>query len=137
MTSRLLAMTILLPALLLHGAPARAEPGALLQLDGTDGCISNDGTAGACAQGRGLAGALDLAISADGASVYVASFSSDAVAVLARNESRKEGPIGKLAQPPGDAGCVSETGAGPCTDGRGLVDAFAVGGMTKSCGSRA
>jgi len=29
---------------------------------------------------------------------------------------------GDLTQPAGTAGCISETGAGPCTDGHGLID---------------
>jgi DNA-binding beta-propeller fold protein YncE len=33
---------------------------------------------------------------------------------------------GALTQPAGSAGCVSETGAGPCANGHGLVSPFGV-----------
>jgi DNA-binding beta-propeller fold protein YncE len=33
---------------------------------------------------------------------------------------------GRIRQPPGAAGCISETGAGPCADGRALIRAYAV-----------
>lgn len=123
---RLALFPTLLHALVALGASsALAQPGALVQLDGTDGCISKDGSGGECAQGSGLAGALDLAVSPDGASVYVASFSSDAVAMLRRNESKAAGPIGKLTQD-ATGGCVSESGAAPCVGGRGLHNPFAV-----------
>jgi len=115
---------VALQALLAGGA--LAEPGALVQLAGTDGCISKDGTGGACAQGAGLAGALDVVVTKDGSGVYVASFSSDAVAALSRNRRSALGPVGKLTQAPGADACASETGAGPCADGVGLRDPFAV-----------
>ena len=56
-----------------------------------------------------------VAVSPDGKSVYVASYGSDAVARLNRNTT-----TGAITQPAGSAGCVSETGAGPCADGHGL-----------------
>jgi DNA-binding beta-propeller fold protein YncE len=49
-----------------------ATTGALTQLTGEAGCVSEDARDG-CAQGRGLWGAHALAISPDGRSVYVAS----------------------------------------------------------------
>lgn len=64
--------------------PAFAVRGALVQLGRTDGCISNDGTGGECTAGIGLAGAFDLDITGDGRGLYVASLSSGAVAVFAR-----------------------------------------------------
>jgi DNA-binding beta-propeller fold protein YncE len=106
---------------------ALAEPGALTQLAGTDGCISNDGTGGECTPGKGLAGALDVAVSADGGGVYVASYSNAAVAILSRNRSKAAGPIGQLTQAASPDGCVSETGdGGQCVDGKGLAESFAV-----------
>jgi DNA-binding beta-propeller fold protein YncE len=33
---------------------------------------------------------------------------------------------GAISQPAGTAGCVSETGAGPCADGHGLSGPFGV-----------
>ncbi|HSF01434.1 MAG TPA: hypothetical protein VLA62_00395, partial [Solirubrobacterales bacterium] len=80
----------------------------------TAGCISQTG-AGPCAGGHALDGSRGVAVSADGKSVYVASFNSDAVARLHRNTT-----TGAITQPAGTAGCVSLTGAGPCADGHGL-----------------
>jgi DNA-binding beta-propeller fold protein YncE len=57
-----------------------------------------------------------VAVSADGKSVYIASSASDAVVRLTRGTTS-----GGIAQPAGTAGCVSETGAGPCADGHALV----------------
>ena len=56
-----------------------------------------------------------MAVSADGKSVYVTSYNSDAVARFNRNTT-----TGAISQPAGSAGCVSETGSGPCADGHGL-----------------
>ncbi len=62
-----------------------------------------------------------MAVSADGKSVYVASILSDAVVRFNRNTT-----TGAISQPAGSAGCVSETGAGPCADGHGLDGAHSV-----------
>ena len=88
--------------------------GAITQPAGSAGCVSETGS-GPCADGHGLDGAFSVAVSADGKSVYVASHNSDAVARLNRNTT-----TGAITQPAGSAGCVSETGAGPCADGHGL-----------------
>jgi 6-phosphogluconolactonase (cycloisomerase 2 family) len=96
--------------------------GKLTQLAGTAGCTSETGSGGACADGRKLDGSASVAVSADGKSVYVASFFSDAVAVFARNTT-----TGKLTQLAGTAGCVSETGSGgACADGKALNGANSV-----------
>ena len=55
------------------------------------------------------------AVSADGTSVYVASYFSDAVAVFQRDEAS-----GVLTQLAGSAGCVSNTGSEGCVDGRAI-----------------
>ncbi len=94
--------------------------GAITQPAGTAGCISETG-AGPCADGRGLDSAASVEVSADGKSVYVASPYSDAVARFNRNTT-----TGAITQPAGTAGCVSETGAGPCANGHGLDYAFSV-----------
>jgi DNA-binding beta-propeller fold protein YncE len=94
--------------------------GALTQPAGAAGCISETG-AGPCADGHGLFGPFWVAVSADGKSVYAASFDSDAVARFNRNTT-----TGAISQPAGAAGCISETGAGPCADGHGLNGADAV-----------
>ncbi|MEK6271502.1 MAG: beta-propeller fold lactonase family protein [Actinomycetota bacterium] len=88
--------------------------GAISQPVGTTGCISQTG-AGPCADGHGLSGASDVAVSPDGKSVYVSSDISDAVARFTRNTT-----TGAISQPAAAAGCISESGAGPCTDGHGL-----------------
>jgi len=89
--------------------------GALNQPAGTAGCVSETG-AGPCADGHGLVGPTEVAFSPNGKSVYVASYFSHAVARLVRNTT-----TGAISQPPGTAGCISETGAGVCADGHGLV----------------
>jgi DNA-binding beta-propeller fold protein YncE len=95
--------------------------GVLTQLAGTAGCVSETG-AGPCADGRALIGAIAVAVSPDGANVYVASFGSDAIARFNRNPT-----TGALTQPTAaTGGCVSETGAGPCADSRALSDVSSV-----------
>jgi DNA-binding beta-propeller fold protein YncE len=100
----------LLGALVVTLAPASravAAPGSLLQLPGTDACVSETGSAGLCADGVALDQAQGVAVSPDGRHVYVASFLSEAVAVFARD--RQTNALTQLA---GTAGCVSETGTG-------------------------
>jgi DNA-binding beta-propeller fold protein YncE len=89
--------------------------GAISQPAGVAGCISEDGT-GPCADGHALNAPVDVAISGDGRSVYVASATSHAVVRLNRDLS-----TGWIAQPPGSAGCISESGTGgDCGDGHAL-----------------
>jgi uncharacterized delta-60 repeat protein len=92
--------------------------GAISQPAGPAGCISENG-AGPCADGHALDGANDVAVSADGKNVYASSLYSDAVVRLNRNTT-----TGAIAQPAGTAGCISDTGAGPCTDGHALNEPF-------------
>jgi DNA-binding beta-propeller fold protein YncE len=106
--------------LVLSTAAALAVTGDLTQPAGTAGCISETG-AGPCADGHALNGANAVAVSADGKSVYAASQDSDAVVRLSRNTT-----TGAIAQPAGSAGCISETGAGPCADGHALAGPFGV-----------
>ena len=94
--------------------------GAITQPAGTAGCVSETG-AGPCADGHALDAPHSVAASPDGKSVYVASFDSDAVARLDRNTTS-----GAITQPAGTAGCVSETGAGPCANGHALVTPYSV-----------
>jgi DNA-binding beta-propeller fold protein YncE len=94
--------------------------GAITQPAGTAGCISETGT-GPCADGRALKSPRSVAVSADGKSVYAASVISDAVARLSRNTT-----TGAITQPAGTAGCISETGAGPCADGHRLSHPYGV-----------
>ena len=78
------------------------------------GCVIEDpNQLEGCADGHGLSGAHDVAVSPDGKSVYAAS--NNAVVRFNRNLT-----TGAIAQPAGTAGCVSEDGTGPCADGHGL-----------------
>jgi DNA-binding beta-propeller fold protein YncE len=97
----------------------RAADGTLTQKGGTAGCIAAPDAGfglppGSCATGTGLRGADTVAISPDGRNVYAGSYLGDAVAVFDRK------PGGTLTQKTGLAGCISDTGAGPCADGTGL-----------------
>jgi DNA-binding beta-propeller fold protein YncE len=105
-------------ALLGAAAAALAATGALTQPAGTAGCISDTG-AGPCTDGHGLSGANTVAVTKDGKSVYVAA--QDSVVRLKRNTS-----TGAISEPAGAAGCVSETGAGPCADGHALSGLFGI-----------
>jgi len=99
--------------------------GALTRRPGAAGCIAQTGDGSICADGHGIgvdAGQLapsGMALSADGTFLYVASPGSDSVAVLGRNPT-----TGALGQDSGVSGCIQQTGAEGCRDGRGLVDMF-------------
>jgi DNA-binding beta-propeller fold protein YncE len=86
-----------------------ASTGALIQKAGAAGCVSETGSGGACTDGVALDGAIFVAVSQDGRSVYVASNVSDAVAVFDR------GAFGVLTQLADTDGCLSDTGtSGEC-----------------------
>jgi DNA-binding beta-propeller fold protein YncE len=93
--------------------------GALTQPSGTAGCIA-EATSG-CAPVLALGAPEGMAISGDGASVYVATALSNAVVVLSRDPS-----TGVLAQPGGGAGCIVDVALGGCTTGAQLSGANAV-----------
>jgi DNA-binding beta-propeller fold protein YncE len=88
--------------------------GAITQPAGSAGCISET-AAGPCADGHGLTGAVWVAVSPNGKSVYVASNTGNAVARLNRDTT-----TGAITQPAETAGCISETGSEPCADGHAL-----------------
>jgi DNA-binding beta-propeller fold protein YncE len=94
--------------------------GALTQKREKDGCISETGNDG-CHGGAGLGGASDVTVSPDGRSVYVASSSSNAVAVFERDLN-----TGVLTQKFGMAGCTAEILGDGCEDGTGLLGASSV-----------
>ena len=98
-----------------------AGTGALTQLPGRSGCWSDDGTGGACTDGRALHDPVGAVVSPDGANVYAVSIFSDGVSVFERDPR-----TGALAQPPRDFGCVNDTGAEGCGDGRALRTPFTV-----------
>jgi DNA-binding beta-propeller fold protein YncE len=108
--------------------------GVLTQSVANAGCVTEDGTSGdpalGCVDGRVLDGARTVALSADGKSLYVASQTSDGVAVFDRNTS-----TGQIGQKAGTAGCTTDTGrsvpgdsgtAGDCVNGSALGGATAV-----------
>lgn len=97
-------------------------PGALTQLPGASGCLVDRSTPRpGCASVRALRGPAPflgsnaIAISADGRDVYVASSTSDAIAVFRRNTR-----TGRLNQARGDAGCIAARGAAGCARAVGL-----------------
>jgi DNA-binding beta-propeller fold protein YncE len=88
--------------------------GALRQLTGPKGCISNF-PGGGCRRGRALNEPIELAVSPDGRRVYVAARSHpSAVAIFERARN------GTLFQAPGPGGCASTAGAAGCTAARGI-----------------
>lgn len=93
--------------------------GALTQPEGSAGCIA-EATSG-CAPGFALGAPEGMAISSDGASVYVASALSSAVAVLSRDRS-----TGALAQANDGSGCIANAVLTGCITGVQLSGANAV-----------
>jgi len=95
--------------------------GALSQKAGTAGCIT-ELPVPACTDGRGLGGADAVTVSPDGRSVYVASFTGDAVVIFDRSRS-----TGALVQKVGPAGCIAASQGSDChPNGRGLKGAEGV-----------
>jgi DNA-binding beta-propeller fold protein YncE len=93
-----------------------AATGAIVQLAGTDGCVSESGTGGSCADGTALVGPRSLALSPGGENLYFPASGSRAVAVFGR-----AGATGAVDQLAGTDGCVSESGTGgACAVGRAL-----------------
>lgn len=86
----------------------REAGGALEQLSGEEGCISEK-VAG-CAPAIALQGSEDLAISPDGGNVYATSGPKNSLVELARNEA-----TGALAQLGGENGCVTTETILGCT----------------------
>jgi 6-phosphogluconolactonase (cycloisomerase 2 family) len=101
-----------------------ATTGALTQLGGLAGCVSDNGTGGMCVDGTGLLGARGVTVSRDGQHLYVASQASNAVAIFARNAV-----TGALTQLSGAAGCIADNGDGvTCARGTGLRNPIHVEG---------
>jgi DNA-binding beta-propeller fold protein YncE len=93
--------------------------GALTQLSGSAGCIAE--AVGGCAPGIALGAPEGMAISGDGTSVYIASASSNAVAVLAR-----EPLTGALTQATNGSGCIVNNPIADCANGVELSGANAI-----------
>ncbi|HEX8205063.1 MAG TPA: beta-propeller fold lactonase family protein, partial [Solirubrobacteraceae bacterium] len=85
---------------------AHAAIGDLTQLTGALGCTHNVNSFG-CAPGTSLDQPEQIAVSADGKSAYVASTSSDAVAIFDYDPAD-----GSLTQKDNPDGCISPDGSG-------------------------
>jgi len=88
--------------------------GGLAQKQGTAGCLIWLRAAG-CSFGRALRAPEGLAISPDGANVYVAAFASSAIDVLDRGKK-----AGKVKQVPGRGGCLAPRSVPGCIHARAL-----------------
>ncbi len=97
-----------------------ASGGALTQPANATGCIVNTPVSG-CTSGLALGSPEGMAVSADGTSVYVASASSSALAVLVRNPT-----TGALTQAADGSGCIADAALAGCTTGTRLDGANAV-----------
>lgn len=93
---------------------SRSAAGLLSQKPGTRACLIYLRSAG-CSFGRELNAPEGIAVSPDGASVYVASFRSGAIDVLARDRES-----GFVVQVPGRAGCLAARSVPGCRLGRAL-----------------
>jgi DNA-binding beta-propeller fold protein YncE len=89
--------------------------GALAQLAGTDGCVSETGSGGLCADGRALEEPITIGLDPESRNLYVGAATGNAVAVFARDPG-----TGALAQPAGGAGCVRQGGGEGCGPARFL-----------------
>ena len=92
--SRSAATPALVALALLVSAPAAvaAQPGTLTQLKGPNGClVDRSAPSNGCAKARALKGpgpfmgSRAIAVSPDGANVYVASSGSDTIAIFSRD----------------------------------------------------
>jgi DNA-binding beta-propeller fold protein YncE len=122
-----LAIGVLLAALVLPAgslAAPKSQTGALSQLSGKGGCLVDRSVAkkSGCASARALKGpgpfmgSRAIALSPDGKHVYVASSSSNAIAIFSR-----ERKSGTLSQAKGSGGCVAAKAADGCARAVGLV----------------
>jgi DNA-binding beta-propeller fold protein YncE len=109
----------------------RDSEGKLSQSGAATGCISSDGSAGACQPARLIDRPIGVAVSPDGKDVYVAGIDPGGVTLAAAASSRSgavsifdRGADGTLAQRPGAAGCIAEGNAlQSCQRGSGLSGA--------------
>jgi len=104
--------------------PQKAKaPGTLTQLSGPRGCLvdrsarkpSSCGTARALKGPGPFMGSQAIALSPNGKNVYVASSTSDAIAIFTRDKK-----TGALTQAKGSGGCISAKGNGGCAKAVGL-----------------
>jgi DNA-binding beta-propeller fold protein YncE len=92
----------------------RSSSGGLTQKKGTFGCLVYLRATG-CSFGRALVAPEGLAISPNGANVYVAAFGTGAIDVLERG--KKSGTVNQV---PGRAGCLAPRSVQGCTRARAL-----------------
>jgi 6-phosphogluconolactonase (cycloisomerase 2 family) len=99
--------------------------GAVTQLTGLDGCISNDGSseegAATCTNGVGIDGPFGIDVTRDGKNLYVGLYDINGLSAFSRDAA-----TGKLTQLGGLSGCISSDGsssdgAGTCQNGRSLT----------------
>ena len=84
--------------------------GALTQLSGLAGCISEDGTSGTCTDGVALTGAISVTASPDGAFVYAAAYISDAISSFSRSTGTSNLMLLSSIDPPMPASKVAAAG---------------------------
>ena len=102
-----------------------ADTGVLTRIPGAGGCVAN-ASLGNCTVAAGeLASPISLAISPDGAHLYVAALASSAVVVLDR-----DAVTGAIAPKAGADGCVSNGTLGACNVAAGFV--YSPGGVSLS-----
>ncbi len=113
-----------------------ASTGALSQLPGTSGCLSNDGLSEAtgqpCAKLRGIdssSSVEDPVLSPDGRNLYFSAFHKGGISTTSGTIALERNPsTGALIQLAGTAGCFTSTGTGPdgspCTKVRALRGAY-------------
>jgi DNA-binding beta-propeller fold protein YncE len=99
----------------------RAPSGALTQLGGAAGCLSGDGSGGDCASYPLLYAAIDIAVSPDGTTVYVSTYSPGAIHIFRR--SRQTGALTPLAPVTGGTGLEGVSDVEVSPDGANLYAA--------------
>src|SRR5215208_2384950 len=83
---RVTALITLLSALLVVPATASAvAPGGLNQLANPLGCLSNDGSGGACTTTHDMSRSLSIVISPDGKNAYISSIDNNTIEIFDRN----------------------------------------------------
>src|SRR4051812_39653773 len=101
---RWLGLMALLAAMLWAPAASAATPGALTQLAGTAGCVTETGNSGACSDGKQIQSEFDVVLTPDGKFAYSAAWSVDAIDAFSRDADT--GALNQL--PAGTDGCISE-----------------------------
>jgi DNA-binding beta-propeller fold protein YncE len=128
----LIVLSIAAAAIALPASAGAAPPpaGALIQLPGTQGCVSSDGSseegANTCAVGTAIDGPESAILSPDGKNLYVGSYKSVQRAGLSIfSTSPTSGVLTQLA---GSAGCFTATGASQLGAGTcGVATGFGTG----------